>query len=139
MADQGFSAQPVGAVEVAHDSKNYGAPDLMLNGPSSVKESLTFSHPLEDSEKYYWERQQQQEFQMLRKTQGLHAPLKLQMELQAARQIQRAPCLPSSNASLDTLLNRDETIGFEDYLNAPGDAEVMGNPHALMEKKLGLL
>jgi len=139
MSIQGYNAQPVGAVEVAHDSKNYGAPDLMLNGPTSVKEGLTPSHPLEDSEKYFWQRMQQQEFHMLRQTQGLHAALKLQMELKAARQIQRAPCLPSSNASLDTLLGRDESIGFEDYLNAPADAEVMGSPHALMEKKHGLL
>ncbi|XP_071786663.1 proteasome maturation protein-like [Asterias amurensis] len=135
----GFQAAPVGAVEVEHDSKNYGVPDLMLKGPSSIKESLTSSHPLEESEKFHLSRSQQQEFLMLRKTQGLHAPLKLQMEIHAAKQIQRAPCLMSSNASLDTLLGRDESIGFEDFLNAPGDAEVMGNPHALMEKRLGLL
>ena len=28
----GFQAAPVGAVEVEHDSKNYGVPDLMLKG-----------------------------------------------------------------------------------------------------------
>ena len=32
-------------------------------------------------------------------------------------QMQRLPCLPSSNILLDTLTGRDEMIGFEDVLN----------------------
>lgn len=85
-------------------------------------------------------------FNTLRNIQGLHAPLKLQMEYRAARQvlfdsclhvsyttntlcssclnvalpfvqIQRLPFLPSSNLALDTLRGSDDTIGFEDILN----------------------
>lgn len=86
-------------------------------------------------------------FSTLRNIQGLHAPLKLQMEYRAARQvclvksaclsnlthfqwlifryttvlfssqIQRLPFLSSSNLALDTLRGSDESIGFEDILN----------------------
>ena len=86
-------------------------------------------------------------FSTLRNIQGLHAPLKLQMEYRAARQvllftplpalvfihqawpyvlislllssfqIQRLPFLQSSNLALDTLRGSDESIGFEDILN----------------------
>lgn len=90
--------------------------------------------------------QDKMNFSTLRNIQGLHAPLKLQMEYRAARQvaavlfqvfscfvlffsfsvltptvsslqIQRLPFLQSSNLALDTLRNSDESIGFEDVLN----------------------
>lgn len=80
----------------------------------------------------------------LRSIQGLHAPLKLQMEYRAAQQviapdlltfnscwklaqlsfyffcsfqIQRLPFLASSNLAVDTLRGNDDCIGFEDILN----------------------
>ena len=65
-------------------------------------------------------------------------PLKLQMEFEAA-QAQRPPFLPSSNLSLDILRGNDETIGFEDILNDPSQSELMGEPHLMVEYKLGLL
>ena len=33
-------------------------------------------------------------------------------------QVQRLPGLPSSHTGIDTILNRDETIDFEDYLGS---------------------
>lgn len=78
-------------------------------------------------------------FSTLRNIQGLHAPLKLQMEYRAASQIQRLPFLPSSNLALDTLRGNDEAIGFEDILNDPAQSEMMGEPHMMVEYKLGLL
>ncbi|TEA41086.1 hypothetical protein DBR06_SOUSAS530910001, partial [Sousa chinensis] len=33
----------------------------------------------------------------------------------------------------------DETIGFEDILNDPSQSELMGEPHLMVEYKLGLL
>lgn len=148
-------------------------------------------------------------FSTLRNIQGLHAPLKLQMEYRAARQvthrqpisyitqiyslcnvhcvlhsssslthddcpflfqIQRLPFLQSSNLALDTLKGSDESIGFEDILNGerlfsfylidlsvenmmpnhhtvfvscyladPAQSEMMGEPHMMVEYKMGLL
>ncbi|KAJ8028742.1 Proteasome maturation protein [Holothuria leucospilota] len=85
--------------------KNFGVPDLLTTGPSSVKNDLVSSHPLEKSEK----------------------------------NINRGPSLTSSNALYDALTGNDEDIGFEDFLNAPEDQEVVGQPHALQERLDGLL
>uniref|UniRef100_A0A8C5KN69 Proteasome maturation protein n=1 Tax=Jaculus jaculus TaxID=51337 RepID=A0A8C5KN69_JACJA len=91
------------------------------------------SHPL------FQLNQDQMNFSTLRNIQGLFAPLKLQMEFKAVQQVQRLPFLPSSNLSLDILRGNDETIGFEDILNDPSQSELMGEPHLMVEHKLGLL
>uniref|UniRef100_A0A3Q2DR39 Proteasome maturation protein n=1 Tax=Cyprinodon variegatus TaxID=28743 RepID=A0A3Q2DR39_CYPVA len=106
---------------------------------TSIKNELLPSHPLELSEKNFHLNQDKMNFSTLRNIQGLHAPLKLQMEYRAARQIQRLPFLPSSNLALDTLRGSDECIGFEDILCDPAQSEVMGEPHMMVEYKLGLL
>ncbi|XP_030637847.1 proteasome maturation protein [Chanos chanos] len=118
---------------------SYGVPDTLRRGFSSVKNELLPSHPLELSEKNFQLNQDKMNFSTLRSIQGLHAPLKLQMEYRAARQIQRLPFLQSSNLALDTLRGNDETIGFEDILNDPAQSEMMGEPHIMTEFKLGLL
>uniref|UniRef100_H3CTM9 Proteasome maturation protein n=2 Tax=Tetraodon nigroviridis TaxID=99883 RepID=H3CTM9_TETNG len=97
------------------------------------------THPLELSEKNFQLNRDKLSFSTLRSIQGLHAPLKLQMEYRAARQIQRLPFLPSSNLAVDTLRGSDESIGFEDILNDPAQSELMGDPHLMVEYKLGLL
>lgn len=48
---------------------------------------------------------------MLRNIQGLHAPMRLAMELKAADKIGRLPFLQSSMMMRDVLLGRDEEIG----------------------------
>ncbi|XP_031569903.1 proteasome maturation protein-like [Actinia tenebrosa] len=127
-----------GTSEVARPQGLYGVSDKMKMGPLGAKDQLAASHPLEFSEINYTKNQQALDMRMLRNTQGLHAPLKLQMEYAVASKIQRLPGLPSSMIALDTLLGTDETIGFEDVLGAPGDAEVAGDIHSMMERKLGL-
>nr|XP_058897800.1 LOW QUALITY PROTEIN: proteasome maturation protein [Kogia breviceps] len=113
--------------------------DLLRKGFSYVKNELLPSHPLELSEKNFQLSQDKMNFSTLRNIQGLFAPLKLQMEFKAVQQVQRLPFLPSSNLSLDILRGNDETIGFEDILNDPSQSELMGEPHLMVEYKLGLL
>ncbi|XP_055965851.1 proteasome maturation protein [Sorex fumeus] len=113
--------------------------DLLRKGFSCVKNELLPSHPLELSEKNFQLNQDKMNFSTLRNIQGLFAPLKLQMEFKAVQQVQRLPFLPSSNLSLDILRGSDETIGFEDILNDPSQSELMGEPHLMVEHKLGLL
>uniref|UniRef100_M0RBE4 Proteasome maturation protein n=1 Tax=Rattus norvegicus TaxID=10116 RepID=M0RBE4_RAT len=113
--------------------------DLLRKGFSCVKNELLPSHPLELSEKNFQLNQDKMNFSTLRNIQGLFAPLKLQMEFKAVQQVQRLPFLPSSNLSLDILRGNDETIGFEDILNDPSQSELMGEPHMMVEYKLGLL
>lgn len=48
---------------------------------------------------------------MLRNTQGIHAPMRLAMELKAADKIGRLPFLPSSGLMRDVILGRDDEIG----------------------------
>jgi len=119
----------------------YGVPDVMLNGFQAGRASATMqlSHPLESSEEQWHDHKFKMDCAMLKNTQGLHAPLKLHMERHIASQMTRLPGMHSSNILLDTLTGRDESIGFEDFLNNPEDSEVMGHHHVLMEKRLGLL
>ncbi|XP_041669722.1 proteasome maturation protein [Cheilinus undulatus] len=117
----------------------YGVHDALRGGFSSVKNELIQSHPLELTEKNFQLNQDKMNMSTLRNIQGLHAPLKLQMEYRAARQIQRLPFLQSSNLALDTLRGSDDVIGFEDILNDPCQSEVMGDPHVMVEFRLGLL
>ncbi|RUS79109.1 hypothetical protein EGW08_013119 [Elysia chlorotica] len=79
------------------------------------------------------------DFVMLKNSQGLQAPLKLKMEHFAASKMERLPCLNSSNLMADILSGREDFIGFEDILNNPAESEVMGQPHAMMERRMGLL
>jgi len=47
---------------------------------------------------------------------GSHAALRLQMDRAVLSQFKRLPGMRSSFVGLDTMLGRDEEIGFEDYL-----------------------
>ncbi|VVC98798.1 unnamed protein product [Leptidea sinapis] len=76
---------------------------------------------------------------MLRNIQGLHAPMKLSLERKFASKIGRLPFLPSSNLQHDVLTGRYLDIGFEDILNTPELREVAPQPHAFVERSLGIL
>lgn len=76
---------------------------------------------------------------MLRNVQGLHAPLRIAMELKATKKIGHLPFLPSSNIMSDSLTGRDLEIGPEDIFNTAEFQEVAGQPHAVCERSLGLL
>lgn len=56
-------------------------------------------------------------------------------------QAQRLPGLPSSMLGLETILGRDETVDFEDYLDRPADRPQAPRfqVHEAMEIKYGLL
>ncbi|KAM8880976.1 proteasome maturation protein [Synchiropus splendidus] len=141
MNSRGIRSQLKDSVPVAgwNPHASYGVQDSLRAGFTSVKNELLPSHPLELSETNFQVNKDKMNFSTLRNIQGLHAPLKLQMEYRAARQIQRLPFLQSSNLALDTLRGGDETIGFEDILNDPAMSEVMGEPHMMVEYKLGLM
>lgn len=74
-----------------------------------------------------------------KETQGLHAPLRLLMERQAAAQVTRLPFLPSSGLMRDVLDGRDEDLGPECIFNDPSQPEVMGTPLLVMQRNLKLM
>ncbi|KAM5318451.1 proteasome maturation protein-like [Glossophaga mutica] len=113
--------------------------DLLQKGFTCVKNELLPSHPLELSGKNFQLNQDKTKFPTLRNIQDLCTPLKLRMEFKAVQQVQCLPFLPSLNLSLDILRGNDETIGFEDIHNDQSQSELMGEPHLMVEYKLGLL
>jgi len=120
----------------------YNVPQRMLTGfteKSSVRSQIAVSHPLEYSERNFHEAEKMRDYDMLRQVQGMYAPLHLEMERVIAHKIQRLPCLPSSNLMSDILTGRLESMDFEDVLNSPIDAERVGYPHIMTERKLGML
>lgn len=76
---------------------------------------------------------------MLRNIQGLHAPLRISMELNSAKKIGRLSFLSSSNVMQDVLTGKDLEIGSEDIFNTPEFMEYSGQPHAMVERSLGIL
>ncbi|TPP62135.1 Proteasome maturation factor UMP1 domain-containing protein [Fasciola gigantica] len=71
---------------------------------------------------------------------GIHAPLRLAMEERIMRRIQpRLPGLYSHHPLAAQLDGSLDDIDVTDFLNPPEDAEYVGMPHLLMEKKLGIL
>ncbi|XP_078036510.1 proteasome maturation protein [Augochlora pura] len=125
--------------KVAVHNGYFGLPNPMISGPSGIKQSIGFSHPLEATEKNARKNRESMNMVLLRNTQGIHAPMRIAMELKAAERVGRLPFLPSSNMMRDVILGRDEEIGFEDILNTPEFREQMGQPHAVVEKSLGIL
>lgn len=77
--------------------------------------------------------------QMLREREGLSAPLKITMELQSVAKTGRLSFLPSSNLHRDVLLGRDEVVDFSDFLCTEEYFEHNRQPHAVVEKVLGIL
>eukprot|EP00965_Chrysotila_dentata_P242115 6204694-Pleurochrysis_carterae.AAC.5 len=53
-------------------------------------------------------------------------------------QVQRLPGLPSHHVGLDTIMGRDETIDFEDYLGLPEMATHEVDVRAALERKFGV-
>ena len=55
---------------------------------------------------------------MMAQTYGSHLPMMIRMELDILSQAKRLPGIRSSNIGAETILGRDETIDFEDYLGS---------------------
>jgi len=115
------------------------AQTLTTGVPATLARPHAAVHPLEESEARWNEHQDKIRMTVLRNTQGVHAPFRLMMERRAASQVSRLPFLPSHHVALDVLTGNDECVGFEDFLGGQEVGEVMGNPHALVEKRMGLL
>jgi len=115
------------------------SPSAAGPGKSNCLTQLAHVHRLKNSEEKYNDHQFNQSMFILRKEVGLGTPLKIGMELHAARQIKRLPFLQSSNIMEDVLLGRDEEISFSDYLGVPENCEQMRNPHVMVEKAWRIL
>nr|CAG4640530.1 EOG090X0J8E [Daphnia pulex]SVE85256.1 EOG090X0J8E [Daphnia pulex] len=106
---------------------------------SRTLDTITTAHPLEAALAKHSLKQEEIDMRMLRTMQGLHAPIRLHMEKLAVKDIGHLPCLHRHNAMLDALTGKDSTIEFEDFLNNQQDSEIMGQPHVMIERQLGML
>ncbi|XP_055390032.1 proteasome maturation protein [Condylostylus longicornis] len=131
-------------MDLALYSKQPKATQLDINinpGGPTQKNALSQSsndHVLKLAQKDYDMNHHNINMQILRNRDGLHAPLKLSMEIASAKKIGRLPFLPSSNVMLDVLTGRDEIIDFSDYLGTEDTFEDLRQPHAVVEKHLGV-
>ncbi|CAH1102337.1 unnamed protein product [Psylliodes chrysocephalus] len=119
--------------------ETYGGQDLMKHGLPLSKQSTNVPHPMAASKLKHQENLNKMNLTILRNTQGLHAPLRINMELKSAKRIGRLPFLSSSNTMYDILMGKDVDIGPEDVFNTSEFSEVSCQPHAVVEKSLGIL
>ncbi|CRK96693.1 CLUMA_CG009865, isoform A [Clunio marinus] len=110
-------------------------------GPTDkeVMAQLSTSHPLQTSELKFADHQLNLNSQMIRNHHGIGAQLRYMMEINSASKVGRLPFLPSSNVSRDVLLGLDEMITPADIYGTPEFSEKVCQPHAVMEKRMGIL
>merc|ERR1712014_95424 len=90
---------------------------------SDVKDGQA-RHPVEKLIIESNRRGEQQEMQRLALVHGAHAPIRMKMERELLSQFQRLPVsgIPSSLAGLETVMDMDDEIEFEDILNLDANA-----------------
>lgn len=92
-------------------------------------------HPLKASEDNFENKGLEMNMRILRQHEGMGAPMRIMMEMNAYKRIGHLPCLPSSRMHLDVITGRDEIIDFTDFLGGAEFAEKLINPHEVVEKK----
>ncbi|XP_023234343.1 proteasome maturation protein-like [Centruroides sculpturatus] len=126
-------------VSKVNERGQFGLSDPMIDGFQSVQSNnaeVYSSHPLEKSEKEFGIRRRQMDYAMLKRVQGLHAPLRLEYERKIASKIGRLPFLPSSGFMSNTLDGTNLDLSYEDVLADPSHSEVLEVPLVAIEKRL---
>ncbi|XP_034825334.1 proteasome maturation protein [Maniola hyperantus] len=134
-----LKVKPEHAGNITVQEGQFGIASPMVAGLGATKNKLGMSHPLQASERNYHQNEENMNMSMLRNVQGCHAPMKLAMERKFASKVGHLPFLPSSNLQHDVFTGRYLDIGFEDILNTPEFCEISGQPHAVVERSLGIL
>merc|ERR550537_256056 len=113
------------------------------NGPAT-RNGEQARHPVEKLLLDDTRHEEQQEMMAKAIVYGQHAPIRAKMERELLSQFQRLPGLPSSLVGLETVLDIDDTIEFEDIMNlddvAPMPKSVGPNRglHEVMEQRLNM-
>mmetsp|Transcript_21826 Transcript_21826/g.48233 ORF Transcript_21826/g.48233 Transcript_21826/m.48233 type:complete len:141 (+) Transcript_21826:85-507(+) len=116
----------------------------LINQGIELNTGAEARHPVERLLLDGGRRTEQQEMMAKSIVFGQHAPLRAKMERNLLSQFQRLPGLPSSLVGLETVLDMDDTIEFEDVFNLEADAPVsrsMGanfGLHEVMESRLNM-
>merc|ERR1719181_541940 len=112
-------------------------------GPQT-REGTKARHPVERLVLDHTRRSEQQEMMTKALIYGQHAPLKAKMEREILSQFQRLPGLPSSMIGLETMMDMDDDLEFEDIFNLEAEAPMARTTgpnfglHEVMEARLGM-
>lgn len=121
-----------------------GAPSASAAGEKSLRAvahevySQKVAHPVEEIQGNWLRDQLETKHYTMGNIYGSYLPMQLRMEVEIVSQAQRHPGIPSSNVGMETLLGRDETLDFEDFMGLPQDSEYGVDTRGLLEKKHGL-
>jgi proteasome maturation protein len=97
------------------------------------------AHPVETIQNNWLANQLETKHFLMAQTYGSHLPAQIRMELETVAQSKRLPGMPTCNIAMETILGRDETIDFEDYLGMPSMSETSLDTRHLLEKMHGVL
>lgn len=95
-------------------------------------------HPLKQSEETFFARDLEQKLQMWRHREGLAAPMRVMMEMQAYKRVGRLPFLSSSRVHMDVITGNDENIDFSTFLGTDEFSERLSTPQAVAERKANI-
>lgn len=96
-------------------------------------------HPLKELEETFAQRELETNLNILRRNEGIAAPMRIMMEMQAYKKVGRLPFLPSNRLHLDVITGRDETIDFDSFLGTEEFSERLCQPQVMAEKKLNFI
>merc|ERR1712223_225889 len=105
-------------------------------GLNQVRSPLEAVHPVQTSEKHYLRNREMAQMAQLQKMQGIHAPIRIQMEKRLVSKAGHLPCITTrTNLSADILNGTDGSIAFEDFLGQPENYEgaMTALPHDVIE------
>eukprot|EP00455_Lapot_gusevi_P019392 TRINITY_DN2076_c0_g1_i1.p2 TRINITY_DN2076_c0_g1~~TRINITY_DN2076_c0_g1_i1.p2 ORF type:complete len:149 (-),score=51.49 TRINITY_DN2076_c0_g1_i1:218-610(-) len=109
--------------------------DVLRQGPGSLKGQVSAVHPVQLIEQKLPKQQMRSRKMMMAQIHGSHLPMRMEMEEAILGQFRRLPGLQSSMLGLNTMLQRDETIEFNDFLGDPQNDERQVDLNALMERR----
>ena len=109
-----------------------------LRAAAAEAYSTPVAHPVEHIQQNWLRDQLETKHYIMAQTYGAHLPMQIRMELDILSQSKRLPGIRSSNIAAETILGRDETIDFEDYLGTPDMSETAVDFRAVLEKKYGV-
>ncbi|CAL8069859.1 unnamed protein product [Calicophoron daubneyi] len=111
-----------------------------LGDPKAI-DSVEFPHPVaEIIARRGKGADEAKRMKVLAAVEGIHVPMRLAMEKRIMRRIQpRLPGLYSYHPLAAQLDGSLDDVDVTDFLNAAEDAETVGTPHLLMERRLNIL
>lgn len=134
---RGQGSQKVASFKGSENAE-YESHDAMRYGHKNVAHDLTLGHELEEHLANFDQTQENLKMTILRHADGVHMPLRMQMEKTMLSQVRKNPVISRSNFSMDILKGRDTSISPEDFMGRADDSTDTLDIHNAMLKSVGL-